>query len=92
LEFLKEKFVSHEHVITVVFACCCLHNYMRNDACHWTEEDLHISIDNIEGLENLRIGGNASLNALEVRDRFKNYFNSAAGSVEWQFNKIREGK
>jgi hypothetical protein len=85
--------MSHEHVNTVVLACCCLHTYLKNDAYHWTEEDLNISVDNIEGLENLRrTGGNASLNALEVRDRFENYFNSAAGSVDWQFNKIREGR
>jgi hypothetical protein len=59
--------MSHEHVNTVVVACCCLHNYLRKEACHWTEEDLNISIDNIEGSENLkRIGGNGSLNALEL--------------------------
>jgi hypothetical protein len=45
--------MSHERVNTVVVACCCLHNYLRNDASHWTEEDLNISIDNTEGLENL---------------------------------------
>jgi hypothetical protein len=70
-----------------------LYNYLRNDACHWTEEDLNISVDNTEGSENLRrIGGNASLNVLEARDRFINYFNSDAGSVDWKFSKIREGR
>jgi hypothetical protein len=74
--------MSHEHVNTVVVACCCLHNYLRNDACHWTEEDLDISIGNIKGSENLRrTGRNAGLNALEVKDRFQNS-NSAVVSVD----------
>jgi hypothetical protein len=44
-------------------------------------------------LENLeRIGRNAPFFALEVRNRFRNCFNSDVGSVQWQLKKFRFGK
>lgn len=85
--------LSHEHINQVVLAACCLHNYLRNDTCHWTETDLNLDVSKVYGLQNLNgIGGNSCNEALKVRDEFKKYFNSAVGSVEWQLKKVRMGK
>jgi len=47
----------------------------------------------MRGLQDLRnIGGNSKTDALAVRDGFKCYFNSAAGSVEWQLRRVRAGR
>lgn len=91
--FERKLSMSQEHIVSVVMATCCLHNFLRNDMCHWTENDLNISISNMRGLQDLRnIGGNSKTDALAVRDGFKSYFNSAAGSVEWQLRKVRAGR
>jgi hypothetical protein len=69
---------------TVLLAAC---------TCHWTENDLSISISDMKGLQNIqKIGGNFSVSALQIRDRFKSYFNSAAGSLEGQLRKVRKRK
>ncbi|KAJ8969832.1 hypothetical protein NQ314_001561 [Rhamnusium bicolor] len=34
----------HEHINSVVIAACCLHNFLRNDSCHWTECDINVSL------------------------------------------------
>ena len=50
-------------------------------------------LTNIRSLQNLQgIGGNASHDALTVRDQFKNYFNSSTGSVSWQQERVRAGR
>lgn len=91
--FKRKLSMSQEHIVSVVMATCCLHNFLRNDTCHWTENDLNISIFNMRGLQDLRnIGGNLKTDALAVRDGFKSYFNSAAGSVEWQLRRVRAGR
>ncbi|KAK5649592.1 hypothetical protein RI129_000621 [Pyrocoelia pectoralis] len=85
--------LSHDHINLVVLAACCLHNYLRNDICHWTESDLKVDVPNVKGLQNLQgIGGNACSAALRIRDEFTKYFNSPAGSVPWQMDKVRVGK
>lgn len=57
--------MSYEHVNAVILAACCLHNFLRDDACHWTEKDLQVSVSDIENLQNLQgTGGNASHDAL----------------------------
>jgi hypothetical protein len=77
--------MSHEHIKTVLLAACCLHSFfLRDDTCHWTENDLSIYISDMKGLQNTqKIGGNSSISAVQIRDRFKSYFNSAAGSLKW---------
>jgi hypothetical protein len=66
---------------------------LRDDTCHWTENDLRIYISDMKGLQNIKkIGGNASVSAMQIRDRFNSYINSVAGSLEWQLRKVRERK
>lgn len=87
--FERRLSMHEEHVVTVVMATCCLHNFLRNDTCHWTENDN----TSMRGLRNLRnVGGNSRTDALAVRDSFKSYFNSEAGSVDWQLRRIRAGR
>lgn len=38
------------------------------------------------------VGGNNPSNAFNIRDAFKNYFNSPQGSVPWQKDKIYAGR
>jgi hypothetical protein len=84
--------MSHEHIKTALLAACCLHNFFRDDACHWTQ-NISISISDMKSLQNIeKIGRHFSMSALQIRDRFKSYFNSAAGSLEGQLRKVREGK
>lgn len=85
--------MSHEHVVSVVMATCCLHNFLRDDTCHWIESDLHVSVSNLSALKPLRGTGGASRQvALEIRDAFKTYFNSETGSVPWQLQRVRAGR
>lgn len=91
--FERRLNVSHEHCVSIVTATCCLHNFLRDDACHWTQSDLDLSMSNVEGLRNiLGTGGASRQDALEVRDSFKEYFNSEIGSVEWQQRRVRIGQ
>lgn len=53
--FERKLCMSPEHLNIVISACCCLHNYLRNDTCYWNETDLAITIDNVEGLRNMRL-------------------------------------
>jgi len=34
------------------------------------------------------VGGNSSNEAFRIRESFKNYFNSGAGSVSWQTKQV----
>lgn len=91
--FERKLNVSHEHSVTIIMATCCLHNFLRDDTCHWTESDLQVSLSNVEGLRSLRrSGGTSRQDALEVRECFKQYFNSDIGSVEWQQRRVRAGQ
>ncbi|XP_030749371.1 protein ALP1-like [Sitophilus oryzae] len=79
-----------EHLDKVVLATCCLHNFLRNDTCHWTEADE--DNQSPQGLRDISgIGGSSTTVAIEIRNKFKNYFNGT-GSVSWQTAIVRKGK
>ena len=40
----------------------------------------------------VEIGGNPSLYAVDVREKFKNYFVSETGSLPWQVEMVRRGR
>lgn len=91
--FERKLSMSHEHVVCVVMATCCLHNFLRNDACQWTENDQRVFLSGTAGLQRLRgTGGVARHDALNVRNTFKTYVNSEVGSVEWQLARVRAGR
>lgn len=81
-----------ETVQNITLACCVLHNYLikQNAAYLYTDinnENIEHTIrpaewrNNIRNLEIINIRSN--MNAIRIRDMFKNYFNTV-GKVEWQ--------
>ncbi|KAL1276980.1 hypothetical protein QQF64_023653 [Cirrhinus molitorella] len=73
----------------VVKAACALCNYLRpnrNDDDHATEdaEDMETTL---QGFEHCR-GQRASVETQNVRELYKDYFNSPAGEVAWQFDHV----
>jgi hypothetical protein len=80
-----------EHVNSVVLATCCLHNFLTNDTCHWSEVD-DTETTTVEPFVHLpRTGYHAAQEAVYIRDNFKRYFVSQTGSVDWQWAIIRKG-
>lgn len=85
--------VKPDHVDIIVLATTCLHNFLRGDETNlWRPGELELNED-FHGLRPLRrTGGNASLEAFEIRDGFKKYFNSMQGKVSWQDDMINKGR
>lgn len=82
--------MTPEHVNIVVAATCCLHNFLTNSPSYWSQDELRETVN--EGLVNLPIiGGNSSQVALAIRNKFKSYFVSRAGSCPWQMTVVNRG-
>ena len=84
--------IAPEHVDSVVLATTCLHNFLRDDAQLWgpgelDDQEIPRGIEPLPG-----VGGNAVREAFNIRDSFKNYFNSPQGQVPWQDAAINRGK
>ena len=93
--------ISPKRVETVVLACCCLHNLLRqcsphipsalvdyeDPATHVVQPGVWREGDRMTGLQHL--GGNtATKDAKEQRDVLRDYYRSPAGEVPWQNNMI----
>ncbi|CAG7726057.1 unnamed protein product [Allacma fusca] len=52
---------------------------------NWREDDVHLSRIVRQG------SNNATTEAFEVREKFKDYFNSEEGSVHWQRSYVLRG-
>ncbi|XP_008182845.1 uncharacterized protein LOC103309362 [Acyrthosiphon pisum] len=72
---------SLPNTITIVKACCVLHNYIRERDGYRVEDTL-----TVEGFQelNLNMNGNITRSGDMIRDKFANYFVSPSGSVPWQ--------
>lgn len=91
--FERRLHMSQTHTVTVVSAICCLHNFLRDDECYWTQRDLLVRLREMNGIRNIAgIGGNATTDARAIRDAFKDYFNSESGSVPWQLQRVQAGR
>lgn len=71
----------------IILATCILHNFIKkydkNTYAYASKEDIVTSGG--RKLGNLPLqGGNATKDAFQVRELFKEFFNSEAGSVPWQ--------
>jgi len=83
--------VQPEFVDKIVLASCCLHNMLCTD--NEFEPDLELNqvpenaFLNIDALRR-----NSTREATQIRDAFKDYFNSDAGSVVWQVDSVRKGR
>ena len=71
----------------VIKATCVLHNYLqKTSSCAATPGETG-SEGRAAAIQALRLSGNrASREAIETREKFKNYFTSPAGEVLWQRN------
>lgn len=57
------------------------------------DPDVDISPNKELGMQNISgIRKNYTREVFDIREDFKNYFNSAAGSVPWQLNYVRRGR
>lgn len=86
-----------ETIDDAVKATTVLHNYLRTKVLSGaipTEEDNELinnpAENNFAPLAQNRI--RSSRQAFQIRERFKNCFNSAQGSVEWQRRAVERGK
>jgi len=76
-----------EHMDIVVMATTILHNFIRNDNCHWQPGELEETTPT-RGLNNFTgVGGNNPRKAITIRENFKQFFVSDNGSVPWQWEK-----
>ena len=81
--FRRSLEVQPETVDKVVLASCCLHNMLCKERNPPDETELLCPITS--GLRNLQqLRRNAPREATDVRDYFKDYFNSPVGSSPWK--------
>lgn len=83
--------VDPSSVDKIILVTCCLHNLLRSsrNMLSAIEDDINLQMPT-ENMINFRhVGGNSSAAAFENRNNFKEYFNSAVGSVAWQDKHIR---
>lgn len=83
--------VQPEFVDKIVLASCCLHNMLCADnAFEPDNESLQLPEAALLNLDPLR--RNSTREAFQVREKFRDYFNSDAGSVVWQVERVRKGR
>lgn len=85
--YYRKICLSPEHVDNVILATCVLHNFLRHDTVMLDTEET----DEIQLRDLPHIGGNFVNNAIQIRDTFKDYFNSPQGSLVWQNNMVNRG-
>jgi hypothetical protein len=76
-----------ENADNIIFATCVLHNYLR---------DQDVGLSDMGSSANVRStltkipnqGASAHQSAFEVREKFKQFFNSPSGSVPWQNERV----
>ena len=72
----------------IVLTTCILHNFIRESNIYPSQSDCNQQSTQSTLLNIPRQGGNAEVAAFEVRDLFKRFFNSDAGSVERQMDMV----
>lgn len=88
--FQKRIRMQPKYLDTMILACTCLHNYIMED---FVSEDIAVPNNSIlqnysVDSQNMDITGNQNVDAMEIREIFKSYFNSEHGAVSWQNEKI----
>lgn len=85
--FHRPMNTSLENTITIIKACCILHNYIRERDGYKIEDTLTIA-----GFEPLTHGSDSQRHNIRsgdmLREKFANYFISPEGAVSWQNNSI----
>ncbi|XP_071055952.1 uncharacterized protein [Onthophagus taurus] len=93
--FQKPLEVQPTMVDKIVLASCSLHNMLCSDAkCDPNNTLLELQpephLTALQDVDNLR--RNCTQTAFQVRENFKEYFNSRTGSVSWQTDIVRRGR
>jgi len=72
---------------TIIFATCILHNYLRDQGVGLSDMESFATVrSNLTKIPNQ--GGSVHQSAFEVRDKFKQFFNSPSRSVPWQNERV----
>ncbi|XP_029345916.1 protein ALP1-like [Acyrthosiphon pisum] len=85
------------YVNKIVRATCCLHNFLKSDSprllAEVIEDEKNTTVSEQGALQNLRnVGGAFAGISYATREKFRDYFLSPNGSVEWQNRVVREGR
>lgn len=76
---------SPEYADKIVLTTCILHNFIKD----FTIRSENFITDTNSALGTLpQQGGNATATAFQVRDIYKDYFNSPIGAVDWQMDAV----
>jgi len=71
----------------IIFATCILHNYLRDQGVGLSDTGSSANVrSKLTKIPNQ--GGSAHQSGFEVRDKFKQFFNSPSGSVPWQNERV----
>ena len=85
-----------ENVNKVIMAACVLHNFLQSSSTPAQISSLctegNSANENADWQPLIRTGNRGSDEAIEVRQRFQNFFVSPAGEVPWQYDMVRKGK
>lgn len=84
--------LSEKNVQTCVLAICTLHNFLlKSDRPAYIDSDMEIeNVHELDVNEERSIPNeerNASNESKAIRERFKNYFVSSAGELDWQYDR-----
>ena len=89
--------MNEKNVTTLVKACCVLHNWLR-DTSDYSEASTFLNPGKepflpaggpVRNIAHLR-GYHSAADAIKTRNLFKDYFNSPAGSVPFQYQGMHE--
>ncbi|XP_054266556.1 uncharacterized protein LOC128988862 [Macrosteles quadrilineatus] len=87
--FLRPLQGNPDNITRIILAACILHNFIRNHE-GWKVPELTQGTDDTTPGERSRLQsfprrrGRENHEAFDVREQFKEFFNSPDGSVEWQ--------
>jgi hypothetical protein len=77
-----------ENADNIIFETCILYNYLREQGVGLRDMGSSVNFrSNLTKIPNQ--GGSAHQSAFEVRDKFKQIFNSPSGSVPWQNERVQ---
>jgi hypothetical protein len=88
--------LTTEIIDIVILATCVLHNYLCDKSNKVLEEKIfeeeNVVTQNQRPMRSfVGIGGACSKKGMKIRRLYTQYFNSKAGEVPWQYEKIRTG-
>jgi hypothetical protein len=96
LALLSHKFQIYQRTLqslpenadNILFATFILHNYLRDQGLDLSDMGSSANVrSNLTKIPNQ--AGSAHQSAFEVRDKFKQFFNSPSGSVPWQNERVQ---